>query len=329
VSDPREGHYDETIFPLLKESACLKCIQEVGDAVFVPSGYYHFVENLDELSDTIEYLQLDGPTRLKPNQYTVSVNHNWINAFSAWEVFLFLLRDLSNIRCEISYLREGVPSAGIEKFATFDSGPSQMNETDWLLHCDVLLKANASLNLIDFIGIISARALMIMKYKTSLPDSAFVWGKFFCCWFNPSVTLYGEDRDILQSISESTIDNIELFYTSRRNYLSEFSTSLSFEFKDVLLANNFNASEFPMANSLFSLLVIKNILNCVPLSPNLMCHIETCLEYSQMNIDGCKTDVALSLQPMKDSNCVTSRTYVDALQSFNTCVEQYRQIISA
>jgi oxalate decarboxylase/phosphoglucose isomerase-like protein (cupin superfamily) len=47
---------------------CQACAQEAGEAIFVPSGWHHEVENLAD---------------------TLSVNANWLNAFNAhWAVAL-------------------------------------------------------------------------------------------------------------------------------------------------------------------------------------------------------------------------------------------------
>ena len=53
----------QTRFPklALARQAAIEVIQHAGEAIFVPSGWHHSVENLQD---------------------TASINHNWINGFN-------------------------------------------------------------------------------------------------------------------------------------------------------------------------------------------------------------------------------------------------------
>jgi hypothetical protein len=56
------------MYPHLLEARrkAIEVIQEAGEVIFVPSGWHHSVENLDD---------------------TISINHNWFNGFNiAWSV---------------------------------------------------------------------------------------------------------------------------------------------------------------------------------------------------------------------------------------------------
>lgn len=56
-------------------------VQEAGEVIFVPSGWYHQVHNLDDC---------------------LSINHNWINAANVDKVHSFLLTLLENVRKELT-----------------------------------------------------------------------------------------------------------------------------------------------------------------------------------------------------------------------------------
>ncbi|XP_057459751.1 arginine-specific demethylase JMJ20 isoform X2 [Actinidia eriantha] len=62
----------ETKFPGFDKAIWLECIQEQNEIIFVPSGWYHQVHNLED---------------------TVSINHNWFNAYNLSWVWDLLLRD--------------------------------------------------------------------------------------------------------------------------------------------------------------------------------------------------------------------------------------------
>nr|GEV55461.1 JmjC domain-containing protein 4 [Tanacetum cinerariifolium] len=63
---------NETIFPNFKKTTWLECTQDQNEIVFVPSGWYHQVYNLED---------------------TISINHNWFNAYNVSWVWDLLLKD--------------------------------------------------------------------------------------------------------------------------------------------------------------------------------------------------------------------------------------------
>ena len=93
---------------------CVKVEQSSGEAIFVPSGWYHQVFNLEP---------------------TISINHNWFNAFNVYLVLDHLRSDLSLVEKEIAHLRSEIGNE-------FDS------------HCQTLLRANSGLNFGDFVEIL-------------------------------------------------------------------------------------------------------------------------------------------------------------------------------
>ncbi|XP_057804465.1 arginine-specific demethylase JMJ20 [Salvia miltiorrhiza] len=59
-------------YPGFEEAVWLECTQERDEIIFVPSGWYHQVHNLED---------------------TISINHNWFNAYSISWVWGLLLRE--------------------------------------------------------------------------------------------------------------------------------------------------------------------------------------------------------------------------------------------
>lgn len=76
---------NESKFPGLKKAVWTECIQGRNEIIFVPSGWYHQVHNLED---------------------TVSINHNWFNAFNLCWVLDLLLRDYDEAREYIEDIRD-------------------------------------------------------------------------------------------------------------------------------------------------------------------------------------------------------------------------------
>ncbi|WCJ36106.1 2-oxoglutarate and iron-dependent oxygenase JMJD4 [Euphorbia peplus] len=76
---------DEKIFPGFKKAIWLECIQEQNEIIFVPSGWFHQVHNLED---------------------TISINHNWFNAHNLSWVWDLLSRDYNETKGYIEDIRE-------------------------------------------------------------------------------------------------------------------------------------------------------------------------------------------------------------------------------
>ncbi|CAG9826136.1 unnamed protein product [Diabrotica balteata] len=63
-----------------KSKKCIEVIQNPGEAIFIPSGWYHQVHNVT---------------------YAISVNHNWVNGCNISMMYDSLLRALSEVKEEI------------------------------------------------------------------------------------------------------------------------------------------------------------------------------------------------------------------------------------
>ncbi|KAF6157412.1 hypothetical protein GIB67_004350 [Kingdonia uniflora] len=75
----------ETTFPGFKKAIWLECIQEKNEIIFVPSGWYHQVHNLED---------------------TISINHNWFNACNLSWVWKLLLEDYNEAKEYIEDIRD-------------------------------------------------------------------------------------------------------------------------------------------------------------------------------------------------------------------------------
>lgn len=75
----------ETDFPGFKKTIWLECTQEQNEIIFVPSGWYHQVHNLED---------------------TISINHNWFNGYNLSQVWDLLLRDYNEAKEYIEDIRD-------------------------------------------------------------------------------------------------------------------------------------------------------------------------------------------------------------------------------
>jgi dTDP-4-dehydrorhamnose 3,5-epimerase-like enzyme len=76
---------NETKFPGFKKTTWLECIQEPGEIIFVPSGWHHQVYNLED---------------------TISINHNWLNAYNLSWVWDLLWKDYKDTEESIEDIRD-------------------------------------------------------------------------------------------------------------------------------------------------------------------------------------------------------------------------------
>ncbi|KAJ6688212.1 2-OXOGLUTARATE AND IRON-DEPENDENT OXYGENASE JMJD4 [Salix koriyanagi] len=75
----------ETNFPGFKKAIWMECSQEQNEIIFVPSGWYHQVHNLED---------------------TISINHNWFNAYNLSWVLDLLSRDYKEAKEYIEDIRD-------------------------------------------------------------------------------------------------------------------------------------------------------------------------------------------------------------------------------
>ncbi|XP_072993654.1 arginine-specific demethylase JMJ20 [Typha latifolia] len=75
----------EAQFPGFKKTIWTECIQEQNEIIFVPSGWYHQVHNLED---------------------TISINHNWFNAYNLSWVWNLLVEDYNVAKAYIEDIRD-------------------------------------------------------------------------------------------------------------------------------------------------------------------------------------------------------------------------------
>ncbi|XP_058227406.1 arginine-specific demethylase JMJ20 isoform X1 [Rhododendron vialii] len=75
----------KTKFPAFDKAIWMECTQEENEIIFVPSGWYHQVHNLED---------------------TISINHNWFNAYNISWVWDLLLRDYNEAKEYIADIKD-------------------------------------------------------------------------------------------------------------------------------------------------------------------------------------------------------------------------------
>eukprot|EP01126_Amoeba_proteus_P041714 TRINITY_DN4497_c0_g1_i2.p1 TRINITY_DN4497_c0_g1~~TRINITY_DN4497_c0_g1_i2.p1 ORF type:complete len:375 (-),score=91.84 TRINITY_DN4497_c0_g1_i2:133-1257(-) len=115
------GQVDTRKFPHFSSAKPITCIQESGETIFVPSGWWHQVHNLDD---------------------TISLNHNWANGCNVDIIWDYLKHQLVTVEKAISHLKSS--------FST---------NLEWSEQCQLLLKANSGINFSGFSKFLSDMAV--------------------------------------------------------------------------------------------------------------------------------------------------------------------------
>ncbi|CAI5741856.1 unnamed protein product [Hyaloperonospora brassicae] len=127
VPDVTAEVIDETKYPLFHEAKLMYVVQEAGDAIFVPSGWYHQVKNVKD---------------------TISINHNWFNGYNIREVWGFLRREYAAVEHELDNLKD-VGLVG----------------SDFVDQCQVVMLANTGMNYVEFRELLYAKAIEILSQR--------------------------------------------------------------------------------------------------------------------------------------------------------------------
>ncbi len=329
--DPRAGKYDVERYPDLDLSAFTVVEQGTNEAIFVPSGWYHHVENMNKPECSVT--STDSPK----HNLTISVNHNWFNVFSIFEVFQFLIRDLNAVRDEISHLRAAGENE--QNHHQDNNEICRMNDREWHVHCEVLLKANSSLGLLDFIGIISARILMyIMHHENAQRDNNIVdlekeqylqWRHYLCPWYdiNHITTLDIHDIRCLELLLNTDIrEEWVNLGECNVNCLSHFIPASTSPTSINQSKRIYDGIHYPVKALKFSVFVVRNLLNIILEEfPELVAHIDASRgsrsgEHS-ISIDNRHYDICVD-GTAPDASYVGHGcdNYRDAVRCLNSCI---------
>lgn len=187
VQDARPGQYDPAVFSGVAQTHPLSVVQEEGEAIFVPAGWYHMVENLGDSNYTAACEEcrknLDKKPQHDHKNITVSVNHNWINGFNVYKAWKFLVKEFNNTRQEMwDFLDIHERENHVAHDSTSrDGGGSRlwnnreglgMSLQEWHIHCELTLKINAGLGYKEFLEMIISRVLCLCRihFKTAQPN---------------------------------------------------------------------------------------------------------------------------------------------------------------
>lgn len=102
--------------------------QGPGELLFVPSGWHHSVTNLTGC---------------------LSLNRNWSNGSALQRVWAFLKGEAAAVKARLKHLE-----------ATFEGDGS-----GWARQCEVVLRANAAMNLTVFVGLLVGKAARLVEDK--------------------------------------------------------------------------------------------------------------------------------------------------------------------
>ncbi|GAQ84084.1 hypothetical protein KFL_001750210 [Klebsormidium nitens] len=111
---------DAAQFPHFAQTRWLECTQEPGEAIFVPSGWFHQVTNLED---------------------TISINHNWLNGYNLHWAWALLQDDYHATVASIEDCRDM-------------STPEEFEEL-----CQRNLQLNSGTNYSDFLAFVGTMAL--------------------------------------------------------------------------------------------------------------------------------------------------------------------------
>ena len=236
VKDARDGCCDKERYPGVSIAKQTVFYQGVDDVIFVPSGWYHQVENIAAASTapatpatpatpaaasaspaaapattTDIVIHKENSIRKEKNpleNMTVSLNRNWFNGFSVREVWLYLTREFAAARKELEHIKPHKSAFTLESNSNSnsncnsnsnsncnsnsnsnsrpsgDSGKMASNKSnslysdytppmefiEWHLEVDKLIRANAALNIKEFVEIISARVMMMENCRIYVKD---------------------------------------------------------------------------------------------------------------------------------------------------------------
>ena len=180
-----------------REDPYVEVLQQPGDAIFVPSGCYHEVENIAAQTGT--------GTGTGESELVVSINRNWFNGFCIRKVFAFLKREHDSVQRELMDVFKPPPTSAS---ASASSATVLMPPEEWYSHCDVILRANAAMNWQMFLCLVTARVLLMetFLYDNNQSNLNLKGPSLFCEKYTPVLT--EEQRDIMTLQRATAIPDI-------------------------------------------------------------------------------------------------------------------------
>lgn len=151
VSDARDGMYDLSKYPHVNETNPIIIEQDVNEVIFIPSGWYHMVENINSLTPNI----------------TISLNHNWFNSYSLHLSWIYLLNQHHLVCHEIEMFYPNNSISSLDMCMSLE---------EWYQHSQFLLGLQAGMNLLEFISLICLRhyrlSLVVINIKRNLKNNS-------------------------------------------------------------------------------------------------------------------------------------------------------------
>ncbi|KAF4319501.1 hypothetical protein BBO99_00000760 [Phytophthora kernoviae] len=140
VPDVTVKYVDKEKFPRFHEATPIHVIQETGDAIFVPSGWYHQVKNLED---------------------TISINHNWFNGYNVRELWEFFKCEYAAVERELEDLKE-----------------MGLVGREFVDQCQLVMQANTGINYIEFRELLYTKASdLLSRHEHSENCTATASGK--------------------------------------------------------------------------------------------------------------------------------------------------------
>ena len=151
----------------------IEFIQEPGEVVFVPSEWYHHVTNIG---------------------FTISINHNWFNAFNLLRIWEHLCAVQDDIERRIDDCR------------------SSMRDT-WYEHCQLMLQANEGMNFASLYKLVHTVAHRRMRDYDHRQAKLDLWmiARLVRCMLKTTAFLSAYDFDTLPQRPKALLSDIDSF----------------------------------------------------------------------------------------------------------------------
>ena len=192
---PSDSNTDDESFSCVTP---LVYVQPPGIIFFVPSGWHHTVENIQSVTDPY----------VKRDYLTFSINHNWFNGFNIYFVWRFLVKEFNSVRKEMWCF--------LKKSPADISDVTLMSLKEWNVHCDLVLRANCSLSMRDFIQLLCSRVMFTIQLeskRTRRPIAGVppIWVIIFCQEYFENMKLSASDHSLYQRMYNTLLSDQNIY----------------------------------------------------------------------------------------------------------------------